>query len=314
MEPDILTEVQRLRTAHAPFALATVVAVQHPTSGTLGARAIVRPDGSITGWIGGSCAQPTVVRESLRALADGACRLLMLRPASLAPSDPRPGVVEVPMACASQGELQIFVEPFLPRSELVVIGATPVARTLTRLGALLDFDVCACDPEADPADFPEATSVLDSLEALASLITTRSLVVVATIGGYDEEALLALVASPASYVGLVASQKRFAAVLAYLRERGVSPETLARIRRPEGLPSKTLVPSEIAFSVMAELMLVRRELARASAVIEDRPDAEAIDPICGMAVSIKSARYTSVRDGTSYYFCAARCQAEFEAG
>jgi xanthine dehydrogenase accessory factor len=216
------------------------------------------------------------------------------------------------MTCASQGELQIFVEPFLPRSELVVIGATPVARTLTQLGMLLDFDIAVCDPEADAAAFPEATTVLESLETLAPLITSRSLVVVATIGSYDEEALLAVVASPASYVGLVASQKRFAAVLAYLRERGVPAESLARIRRPEGLPSKTLVPAEISFSVMAEVMLVRRQHAEASAMSEDATDAEAIDPICGMAVPITGARYTSVRDGETFYFCTAHCQAAFE--
>src|SRR5262249_6501301 len=164
MEPDIFAEVQRLRAERRPFSLATVVAARQPTSGTPGARAIILAGGEVEGWIGGHCAQPAVVREGLAALADGAPRLVVRRAGvgvavgraggrGEGEGRPRAGVVEVPMLCASEGELQVFVEPFLPRRELVIVGASPAARALARLGGPLEFDVWACDPEADMESF-----------------------------------------------------------------------------------------------------------------------------------------------------------------
>jgi xanthine dehydrogenase accessory factor len=325
-QQDILEVAQRLRTERRPFALATVVAAFQPASATPGARAIIRGDGQIDGWVGGHCAQPTVVRQALDALASGTPRLLVLSPDAQAHSDaplqsqPRAGVVEVPMRCAGQGELQIFVEPFLPRAELVIVGASPVARTLARLGSLLEFEVCACDPDADMEAFPEADRLLQSLEALRLQLTARSSVVVATIGVYDEEAVSAALDSPASYVGLVASQKRFAAVQTSLREHGVAEDRVSLLKRPKGTNGPALVPGEIAFSVMAELLEVRRqrrvvqsaETAPALAAMNGRRT-EAIDPICGMTVDEATARYTAVRDGQTWYFCCAGCKAEFEA-
>lgn len=310
---DILEEAQRLRGEHRPFALATVVAAVQPASATPGARAIVAADGQIAGWVGGHCAQPTVVRQALDALATGLPRLLVLSPDAAAESQPRPGVVEVPMRCAGQGELQIFVEPFLPKVELVVVGASPVAAMLARLGSLLEFEVCACDPEAGMDLFPEADRLVQSLKDLGPQLTSRSYVVVATIGNYDEEATHIMLGSAASYVGLVASQKRFAAVQAYLREHGVAEERLRTLRRPKGTRGRALLPAEIAFSVMAELLEMRQQGLGRSGEEAAEPRAEAIDPICGMTVDVATARYTTERDGQTYYFCCAGCQAQFEA-
>ena len=313
MAEDILDEVQRLRAEHRPFALATVVAAHQPTSGTPGARAIVVADGHVEGWIGGHCAQPAVVRQALDALADGAPRLVMLSPDDAPAEDQRmPGVIHVPMRCAGQGELHIFVEPFLPKVALTVIGASPVARMLARLGALLDFEVWACDPDANMETFAEAARLTQTLSALGPQITPRHYVVVATIGVYDEDAVLMALESPASYVGLIASQKRFDAVRAYLRDQGVPEERLNALKRPKGIPGQALVPAEIAFSAVAELLEMRRQ--RVGLALEEAPPpkAEAIDPICGMTVDIATAQHTSERGGQTYYFCCAGCKAKFE--
>jgi xanthine dehydrogenase accessory factor len=345
MARDILDEVQRLRAERRAFALATVVAARQPTSGMPGARAIIYADGEIEGWIGGQCAQPAVIRQGLESLADGSPRLVVLRPggpypvaphgeAGLAPSSTgtgadaeapaeplaatMPGLVEVPMLCASQGELHVLVEPFLPKIELTVVGNTPAAQALARLAHVLDFEVWACDPEADMDIFSEADRLVPSLEALAPQLTARGYVIVATMNAYDDEAVAAALNSPASYVGLVASQRRFAAVLEALRAGGVPDERLVRLRRPKGLPGGApLRPAEIAFSVLAELIEARRQgvgrglEADVSAPTPER--AEAIDPICGMTVDIATARYTSMRDGQAYYFCCAGCKRQFEA-
>ncbi|HEV7129658.1 MAG TPA: XdhC family protein [Ktedonobacterales bacterium] len=320
MRNDVLDQMQRLRTERRPFALATVVAAGPPTSGTPGARALVLPDGQVEGWIGGHCAQPTVVRQALEALADGVPRLIILSPDDDPHTSSPPGVVRLPMRCAGQGELHIFVEPFLPAIELVIAGSSPVAQALAGLGALLGFEVWACDPDADRARFAEADRLVPSLDALKPLLTTRSYVIVATIGIYDEEAAHLALESPASYVGLVASQKRFAEVERYLRERGVAETRLAQLKRPIGTKSRAVLPAEIAFSVMAELLDIRRQRVGLTPLAPDAgspalsaPRAEATDPICGMTVDIATARHTSERDGQRYYFCCAGCQRQFEA-
>ncbi|HEV2459352.1 MAG TPA: XdhC family protein [Ktedonobacterales bacterium] len=318
MSRDILDEAQRLRAERRPFALATVVAAAPPASATPGARALVLPDGQIEGWVGGHCAKPTVARIARDALEDGAPRLLQLTPDAQAgtghPPDAPTGVVRVPMTCAGQGELQIFVEPFLPKVALVVVGASPVAQALVRLGSVMEFEVWACDPQADMGAFPDAARLIDSLDALKPQLIAQSYVVVATIGEYDEEALLAALDSPASYVGVVASQKRLAALLTYLRQHGVSDETLKRVKRPKGTSATPQLPAEIAFSVMAELLEVRRKrIGLASEVPATAPRQEAIDPICGMTVDVATARYTAERDGVRYYFCSAGCQSAFAA-
>ena len=234
-----------------------------------------------------------------------------------------PGLVEVPMLCASQGELHVLVEPFLPKIELAVIGVTPVAQALARLARVLDFEVWACDPEADMQSFPDVQRLVPSLEALSPLLTARGYVVIATMNAYDEDAAAAALESPAGYVGLIASQRRFGAVIDDLRARGVSEEQLAHLQRPKGLPgSAPLRPAEIAFSVLAELIETRRQgigrelEAGESGRPPDAPTtarAEAIDPICGMTVDIATARFTSERDGQTYYFCCPGCKKQFEA-
>jgi xanthine dehydrogenase accessory factor len=319
MQLDILDEAQRLRTERRPFALATVVAAQQPTSGTPGARAIILADGVIEGWIGGNCAQPTVIRQGLAALADGLPRLVVLRPDAPDVSGGLPetaelsGRVEVPMLCASGGELQIFVEPFIPKVEVAVIGASPVAQALVRLGSALDFDVWACDPGARTETFPDANRLVPSLESLRAQLTSRTYVVIATINTYDEDAVKVALESEASYVGIIASRKRFADIQRFLRQDGLAEDRTLRLKRPNGLPGAGLRPGEIAFSVMAELLEERRRHTGITVEAMPTPRAEAIDPICGMTVDVATARYRTARNGQTFYFCSAGCKASFDA-
>jgi xanthine dehydrogenase accessory factor len=319
MRDDILAKAERLRAEGRPFALATVVAARQPTSGSTGSRAIILPDGSLEGWIGGHCAKPAVAKQGLAALADRTARLLVLSPevgsagAEERAADVRAGVVRAPMLCASQGELQVFVEPFLPRASLVIIGDSPAARALAKFAALLDFEVMACDALADMESFPDADRLTPSLEALAPQLTGRSYVIVATIGEYDEQAAEVALRSPASYVGLIASKTRLRETKAALLATGIPAERVEQLKRPDGLPGEAQTPEEIAFSVMAELVEARRQRIGLMGESEPPPErAEAIDPICGMTVDIATARYRSARDGVTYYFCCAGCKKTFE--
>lgn len=313
MRDDILAKAHQLRTEQSVFALATVVVARQPTSGTPGAHAIILPDGRVEGWIGGHCARPTVIRQGIEALTEGTPRLVVISPDIKEPTSLLGGVVKVPMLCAGQGELQVFVEPFLPKTTLVVIGESTVARALARFAALLDFEVWACDPLADMENFPDADRLIPTLDALKPQLTERNFVVVATIGEYDEDAALLALESSASYVGLVASNKRLASVKNYLREHGLSDEQVERLKRPAGLSSFVIKPEEIAFSVMAELIEARHQGSGVLTTMPPPPPrAESIDPICGMTVDIATARYTSERNGQTSYFCCAGCKTTFE--
>jgi xanthine dehydrogenase accessory factor len=231
---------------------------------------------------------------------------------------PQEGVYDFVMMCASQGALEIFVEPFLPRPELLVIGETPVAQALARFGALLDFTVCVSDPAATRERFPDADTLCAELEAVRTRVTPRSYVVVATQGAYDAEALAAVIDTPACYLGLVASGKRAATIFQYLRDKGIQPERLQRVKCPAGLQLGAVTPPEIGFSIMAEILQWRRsnqavgEARAAVTAVDVMPDAAVVDPVCGMTVQAAGARYTSAYDGKTFVFCGLGCKARFD--
>ena len=212
-----------LEAAGRPFAVATVVAVKRPTSARPGASGIVHPDGTIEGWVGGSCAQPVVVREALRALVDGQPRLLRLSKDTPAEGRRGDGVVELVMTCHSGGTLEIYVEPHLPAPVLWVAGTTPIAAALVTLGSAAGWRVSVFDPIADPHDFPGAERVVTGTDIAGLDPGTAPAVVVATQGVWDEEALAAALARDVSYVGLVASPTRAAVVRAWLRDEAGDP-------------------------------------------------------------------------------------------
>ena len=314
-----------LRERREPFALATVVACRRPTSAYPGAKALIDGEGAFSGWVGGSCAQPLVLREALAALEDGKPRLLRISP-DPGLSEPEEGVIELAMPCQSQGALEIYVEPFLPRPELVVIGETPLAQALASAGKLIEFDVTVSDPGATAEAFPDADLLLTDLEATAARLRADSYVVVATQGQYDEDALAAVLRSEAAYVGLVASLKRAEAVLDYLRGSGFEASDLERLYCPAGLSLGAVTPSEIALSIAAEILQVRREppARQPEPAASSAPEPliltpisavggeQALDPICGMTVDVATARHTSEHEGQTVYFCAAGCRQRFE--
>lgn len=310
---DLLERAAELSRAGQSFALATVVRAERPTSAKPGAKAIVTVDGALTGWVGGSCAQPTVVREALKALQDGEPRLVRLCPPEKLGSAPQEGVVEVALTCISGGTLEVYIEPHLPRPHLVVVGHLPIAEALSRLGSALDYDVTVMGLDVTPDRFPDADRILDRLDFSSLKLTPQAYVVVATHGNYDEDALEGALRSDAAYVALVASRARAEAIRQYLRESGLSDAALVRLKAPAGLDLGAVTPEEIALSILAEIVQLRRHPTRQShappPVVQPL---EATDPVCGMLVDIATARYTSHYGSRVYYFCSAGCQRSFE--
>lgn len=273
-----------LRARGEPFVLATVVAYKSPQSAKPGSKAIIKSDGSISGWVGGGCVQPIVLREALQALQSGEPKLISISP-DAAHTDDWKGVESYRMTCEGGGSLEIYLEPVLPKPELLIVGDSPVAQTVAQLGELLDFKVTTD----------------------RGRINEKTYVVVATMGNDDEEGLLAVLGSKPKYLGLVASEKKSKALFEYAREHGYTDEQLAQIKCPAGLEIRAQTMSEIALSVIAEITQIRRASSEQPTI-----PAEAIDPICGMKVDPATAKYTSEFDGRTIYFCCLRCKETFD--
>jgi xanthine dehydrogenase accessory factor len=296
---DVLDRAAGLRERGETFVVATVVRVDPPTSARPGDKALIAADGTLWGWIGGSCSESLVRREALHAMGDGQPRLVKISP-DMAPEH-EPGVVAHVSTCPSAGSLDVFIDPHMPRPVLLVIGDTPAAHTLVRLGATIGYETCAVHPGALASDFPEADRVIGSLDLAPARPHATTWAVVATMGHYDEEAIEALLPYDVAYIGLVASRKRAATVLAVLTDRG--NQGLDRVRRAAD-SSVGGSQEEIALAVLAEIVAERQARQPSYTIVLP---ATAIDPICGMTVEIKGAMHTLTMGETTYYFCGASC-------
>jgi xanthine dehydrogenase accessory factor len=312
VRPEVLELAADLSRRGEPFVLATVVWRRAPSSGKEGSTALVTPDRRVRGWLGGACAEPTVIREALKALEEGTPRLLFLGSPEELAARGREGVVAVPIACQSEGALEVYVEPVLPQPHLVVIGRSPAVGTLASMAGALGWRTVVVDEGGLAEDYPGADRVLTSLDLSDADVTERSVIVVATQGHYDEAALESALATRAAYVGLVASRRRAEAVLGYLRDRGASDGQLARVHAPAGLDLGRIAHEEIAVAIVAELVKERAAGNLAAATPAALPTHEALDPVCGMTVDVASALYRSTFEDATYYFCSAGCLARFE--
>ncbi len=313
MRRDILVLAADLVRREEPFVLATVVRRQPANSAQPGDMAVITAAGEFHGWLGGSCTRPVVVREALRALADGEPRLISLSPDRAA--DHRPGVTVFPMTCHSGGSVDVYVEPVLPPPQLVVFGVSAVARALSRLAKAAGYNVDAADPEADHPAFPEADRVWTGPEAPERRPGALAFAVVATMGERDEEAILAALAMEPEYLGVVASAKRFGEIRAALLSRGASRESVECIQSPAGLDLGARTPEEIAISILAEIIQMRRQKASAQALptMNRASVSEERDPVCGMTVEVSSALHRAEVGGRTYYFCCGGCRERFLA-
>lgn len=263
--PDVLALASELERRREPFCLALVTRGSNLSSGLLSAKAVIRANGAITGGIGEGTVRQALLAEARRALETGEPQFLRWPAASeLRPSAGPDAVDKVKEGRAAE-PMEVYVEPHLPPPELVVVGDSPVAESLAALGRLTGYRVVAAGVDLDRGRFPDADEVIGDLSSLATKLSRESYAVVATLAEYDASALESLVRSPAQYIALVASRRRAALLRDELRARGASPDAVDRIRNPAGLDVGARTPEEIAVSIMAEIIKVRRAGAPSSA-------------------------------------------------
>jgi xanthine dehydrogenase accessory factor len=291
---------QSLRDHRVPFVHARVVLAERPTSAKPGDEALVTADGTIDGFVGGQCAESTVRSQALTLLTSGDSMLLRIAPN---PEADQPGKTVVHNPCLSGGTLEIFLEPVLPVPLVSVLGESPIARAMSVVATSLGYDVA-----------PYSADDLSSADA----------VLVATHGKNEEETLTAAVRAGVPYIGLIASPKRGAAVVDSLE---LTDEERARIHYPAGLDIGARTPAEIALSVFAQVIAARPRVPRAPrdpqhlpgeppmtrlGVLTIEPDT-AIDPVCGMTVTIDAEALSADVDGERVYFCCPACRRAYVA-
>lgn len=261
---DILDLVSRTKASGEPFAMATVVRTVSVTAAKAGAKALILADGTISaGWIGGGCARSAVLKAAREALEDGRPRLISIQPEDLLdeqhiqPGESRDGIVFARNLCPSQGTMDVFVEPVLPRPPLTIFGASPVAVALANLAGRMGFFVTICAPSADHAAFGETDCRIDGFVA-PSTPSIPHYIVVATQGRGDSAALKTALTMAANYIGFVGSRRKFAALREEFSAMGLSAAPLERVHSPAGLDLGAITPDEIAFSIVAEMIAIRR--------------------------------------------------------
>ena len=275
--------------ARTPFVHATVVRAQQPTSAHAGDEAIVLPDGTIEGFVGGQCAQNSVRQATRCALQTGESVLLRVLPDGETHFPDAPGASVVVNPCLSGGALEIFLAPWLPSPLVGIVGATPIADKLAEVCAVVGFEV-----RRDDAD------------GLAGLTA----VVIASHGGPEAQAIRSALDAGLGYIGLVASRIRGAAVLSELT---LSEPERARVHTPVGLDIRAKTPAEIAVSIVADLIRGIRVGGLRVVTTQPAPSATAVDPVCGMTVTIGPDTEHLRLDGDDYWFCSPGCHASFAA-
>ena len=337
MNARFFDRIANLEREHTSFAIATVVARRSPVSSHLGDRALVFADGHMEGFVGGSCSRDIVRRQALGAIRSRKPVLLQIRNAASAAAGEAPvdcheppqsaseslaattlERVVIPMSCASEGAVDVYIEPRVPSRRLIVVGLTPVAEALAHLALALDYSVVrvvATDEVRDLAHEPGVrrlalADLRDFVGALDETEREQLVAIIASQGHYDELALEALDPFALAYTGLLASRRRAATVFGVLAQQGVSAEKLAAIRNPVGLDIGARAPGEVAVSILAEI------IASAPAIVSPPAPAAAVpelDPVCGMEVEPEGASYRLDYAERAYVFCCAGCRASFAA-
>lgn len=289
---ELRQRAEELSARRSPFVVATVVRVQRPASVAPASVGLVHADGTIEGFIGGVCAQHSVRLYSLTAIESGEPLLLRILPGEGEEVElsREEGAVTVQNPCLSGGAIEIFLEPVLPAPRVLVAGDSPIVAELRALGPELGFEIVAAHDIADGVLTPAA----------------GDLALVVAAHGQDEVAVLrAGLETGLPYVGLVASHKRAAAVTDELRAEGVSEELLDKVEAPAGIDIGARTPAEIALSILARIIAVRR-----SGPV--RAPASAVDPVCGMTVAVTADTPSLEHGGETLYFCCAGCRRKFE--
>lgn len=257
---DIIDCMAQLKKSRKPFALATVIRTEDATAAKAGAKALIQPDGSVTGWVGGGCTLGAVRKAAAEALETGNSKLVHIKPAAIAAAEtPVDGIDIHKSGCPSGGTSEVFVEPVLPEPALIIMGASSTAQSLCRLGRAMKFKVGVAALADDLAAFESVDQTFEGFDCADEPLLAGSFVVVATQGKRDRDALRSALSSPAAYVAFVGSRRKAEKLTGDLIAEGIDPKRVKALHSPAGLDIGAATPDEIALSILAEITQERRK-------------------------------------------------------
>jgi xanthine dehydrogenase accessory factor len=330
--PDSLLQLeQRLIEQAQPFAVVTVIRAAPPTSAWVGAQALVERDGALHGWIGGGCTRAIVIEAAQQAIRSGQPKRVRI---SNEQTTAEEDVEAHAMPCASNGAIELFIQPTVPTPLVLVLGVTPTALEACVLAQRVGMRVCGAAGVTAPFAALGLQRIIQGFDVDAFNRAGPQLILVATQGERDEDALEAALRSDAAAVLLVASQRKADRLCDAMRARGIAAQRLAALHAPAGPSIHARTPQEIALGAVAGLVALRRELEQATAdacvsplaqseavpalppcesmTSVQAPGASYVNPVCGMAIDMASAKHVVDYGGHRLYFCCDGCRIEFE--
>lgn len=321
MHEEFYDKLEELRKKNEPFATATVVRREVPSSGKSGDKAIVDKFGRMTGWIGGGCVKGIILKEADDAIKTGSSRLVKVGQSLTATK--QNGVVDYKMTCMSEGTVEVFIEPVLPSPHLVVMGKTAIAKALVKMAKTAGYRITAVAEGITLQTFDKVDELITQMRLEQVKIAPYSSIVVCTQGEQDEEALEQALQKNCTYIGFVASRKKKAGVFENLQQRGIDKKKLDFIKSPAGIDITAKKPEEVAISILAEIIQVHNNQPyREESFIERIAEADNepgikpayyINPVCGVPVDKNSPKHIIEYEGEKIYFCCDGCKVKFEA-
>jgi len=325
MFDDIVEELRKYLQEGETVALAQVVWRQAPSSGKPGDKAIIRSNGSITGWIGGGCVKSIALKEGLKAIEEQKHRLVKIAP-EYSESDDADNSSEslktYKMTCHSGGSLDIFIEPIMPKPHIIILGKSNISSALSKISKATGYKVTVMSPGIEKDMFPESDQLIEKLDFESIRITPNTYIIVSTQGDNDEEALRLSLLTGCQYVGFVASPKKSEGVKSYLKSSGLDETMVESLKTPVGIDIKAKVPEEVAISILAEIIQDFRSEKWAtgeSGQSESGPGSGPtlsneyfLNPVCNLPISKSDSKHIVDYKGHKIYFCCDGCKVSWD--
>ena len=315
MHNSFLEKAKLLNQNNEAYAMAFIIRRLIPSSGKPGDKAIITKEGHIHGWIGGGCTRGIVLKEALLSLKEGKPRTVSISPS--AKNNLPDHIKTYTMTCQSGGEVDIYIEPVLPKPHIVIFGVSHIGMALSKIAKSMDYEVSAISNKVDKNLFPDADHLIDLKDVENKPLGKNAYVVVCTQGEGDTEALFKAAEMNPSYLSFVASRKKANAIFSELRDKGLNFDQLKKIKTPAGLDIGAKLPEEVAISILAQIIQDLRSIPKVTEPKKEEPliidnDDFYINPVCQIPVQKSTAKHVLQYKEEKVYFCCDGCKVSFE--
>ncbi len=324
---ELAIQIEKYLAKGEDFAIAQVIDRIAPSSGKVGDKALILATGELIGWVGGGCVRGIVIKEALDVIKTKRFRRVRISPEG--GTRETANYKEYVMSCQSKGTLEVLIEPVIPQPELIVVGKSNIARKLVQMASAADFKVAVMASNADVQMFPTANHVSETVDFSFLKGVSNTYIIVTTQGEDDDLSVKKALETSVKYVGFVASKKKAEDIKTYLKNEGISEERINQLRSPVGLDINAKLASEVAISILAEVIDHFRKGNVSEKMPVHQPDTTSekvasmpaaatfaeeyyINPVCQVPVSKKNPKHVVEYQGEKVYFCCDGCKVSFD--